>query len=142
MKPVLVLNADYSPFDVWSWQRAMRKLHGDSPTIFSIKYYDWKIRDGKGNLYDVPAVVCLKDFIPIHNKSASYGKANIYARDMNKCGYCNEEVHGKHRTIDHVIPKAHWNPRRFHFKLHSFENVITCCVACNRKKRFSFRKTN
>lgn len=135
---VLVLNADFTPFDVWSWHKAMRKLLSqkrEDVTIYPVKNYDKIVRDGSGNEYDVPAVVALKEFIPVHNKPAPYGKANIYARDLNVCQYCGDVTSHHNRTIDHVIPRAHWNHRRYHFKLSSFENVVTCCRSCNTEKR-------
>ena len=97
--------------------------------------YDKIIRDGKGNLYDLPAVVILKEYVGSHNRYAPYTKMNIYARDMGVCQYCGDETNPHNRSIDHVIPRAHWNPRRYTFKLSSFENVVTSCRTCNLKKR-------
>jgi len=138
--PVLVLNIDNTPFDIWNWQKTMTKLFGNSVNPIynsdgTIIKHDKVIRDGKGNHYDLPAIVVLKEYIGTHNQMAPYTKMNIYARDKGMCQYCGKETNPSNRSIDHVIPRAHWNPRRYTFKLSSFENVVTCCRSCNLKKR-------
>lgn len=131
----LVLNASYVPYDVWSWEKAMTKLFSDNPSIFTIVEYEKTVRDGKGNHYPVPAVVVLNKYIDKHDKPAPYSKANIFARDQNVCQYCGIQFPEYKLTLDHVVPKAHWNNKRFNFKLSSFENVVTACGPCNRGKR-------
>jgi len=138
--PVLILNADYNPFDIWDWQHAITKyLCTDSvKPIYDdggIIKYDRVLRDGNGNHYEQPAILVLTQYIKAHNGPAPYTKMNIYARDMGMCQYCGEETNHRNRTIDHVIPRAHWNPRRYHFRLSSFENVVTACGPCNKLKR-------
>ena len=138
--PVLILNLDFTPFDIWDWQHSISKLlctnsvemiYNDNGAVI----YDHIVRDGKGNEYDLPAVLVLTKYIKAHAGKAPYTKMNIYARDLGVCQYCGDPTKPGHRTIDHVIPRAHWNPRRFHFKLSSFENVVTACSPCNKLKR-------
>lgn len=136
----LILNSDYQPFDIWTWQHAITKLLCTNSVrpIYDengIVKYDKLIRDGKGNEYELPAVLVLTEFVYRHTGMAPYTKLNIYARDQNICQYCGINVDYNNRTIDHVIPRSHYNPKRYHFKLSSFENVVTCCYSCNRKKR-------
>jgi len=144
---VLVLNLDYSPFDVWDWQHAMLKYvpgnidMDDDPKVEAVYdtngmvTHDFVVRDGGGNAYQLPAVLKLVKFINAHQGRAPYSKRNIYARDMGICQYCGKFTKLGIHTIDHVIPRAHWNPRRFHFRLSSFENVVTSCDPCNKHKR-------
>jgi 5-methylcytosine-specific restriction endonuclease McrA len=131
----LVLNASYMPFDVWSWQRAMKKLFSPDPKVSVVSEYERVIRDGSGNEYNVPAVVLLHRMIDKENRLAPYSKMNIYARDQQVCQYCGVQFPLRKLTLDHVIPQAHWNPKRFHFKKTSFENVVACCKPCNTEKR-------
>lgn len=138
---VLVINMDGRPYDIWSWQKTMSKMLGSQNVMpvynqdGTMVKHDMVIRDGKGNTYELPAVVVLKDYVASQNRPAPYTKSNIYARDMGMCQYCGKETNPNDRSIDHVIPRAHWNPRRYTFKLSSFENVVTCCRSCNLKKR-------
>lgn len=138
--PVLILNKDYQPFDVWPWQKAMAKWLGKDGVepLYNeggmIKH-DAIIRDGKGNEYEIPAILILKKYVSEHSKPAAYSKSNIYARDLGVCQYCGQHVHPSNRTVDHVIPRAHWNPKRYSFKLNSFENIVTSCKPCNQAKK-------
>ena len=137
---VLILNQDYSPYDIWTWQHAMSKfLCTDSVmAVYNTEgmvKYDRLIKDGSGNLYEQPAVLVLTKQQSAHSGKAPYTKQNIYARDMGHCQYCGDFVAPNHRTIDHVIPRAHWNPPRYHFRLSSFENIVTACDPCNKQKR-------
>jgi 5-methylcytosine-specific restriction endonuclease McrA len=77
------------------------------------------IRDGSGNEYDLPAVVILKEYIGNHNHVAPYTKSNIYARDLGICQYCGTETNPNNRSIDHVMPRASFNQKRYSFKLSS-----------------------
>jgi len=138
--PVLILNNDYTPFDIWDWQHSITKLlcTNSVRVVYDddgIVKYDKIIRDGSGNEYELPAVLVLTQYIKQQGGLAPYTKLNIYARDMYICQYCGELTDHKTRTIDHVIPRAHWNPRRYHFRLSSFENVVTSCGKCNKQKR-------
>jgi len=135
---VLVLNADYTPHDIIGWKRAMRKLLDQKGSnVITVKYFVEPkiIHDGSGREYSIPSVIVLKKYIGSQNKQATYTKSSIYARDRKKCQYCGILTTHSNRTVDHIIPKSHWNPRRYSFKLSSFENVVTSCVQCNTKKR-------
>lgn len=138
--PVLILNNDFQPFDIWDWQHAITKMlctNSVRPVYDNngIVKYDKVIKDGSGNEYELPAVLVLTQYIKKQGGLAPYTKLNIYARDMYTCQYCGKITEPKDRTIDHVIPRAHWNPRRYHFRLSSFENVVTSCGTCNKQKR-------
>jgi 5-methylcytosine-specific restriction endonuclease McrA len=56
-----------------------------------------------------------------------FSRANIYARDDHTCQYCNETFSTSDLTFDHVVPVAHGGRK-------DWENIVTCCVPCNRKK--------
>ena len=49
----------------------------------------------------------------------------IFNRDRYTCQYCG--VQGRNLTLDHVIP-------RYRGGQHTWENVVSACVACNRRK--------
>ena len=139
--PVLVLNMDFSPYDVWNWQKTMVKLlttNSIAPIYNndgSIIKHDMLIRDGGGNEYELPQIVVLKEYIKNSNDKATYTKGNIYARDKNICQFCGELTTPNNRSVDHIIPRANYNPKRYTFKLSSYLNVVCCCRPCNLKKR-------
>jgi len=52
-------------------------------------------------------------------------RLEVFKRDGYVCQYCGKEM--SNLTIDHVIP-------RFQKGQHTWENVVTACAACNRRK--------
>ena len=137
---VLILNIDYTPFDIWEWQKAISKLlcsNSVKPVYNNngMVKYNKIVRDGQGNEYDLPAVLQLSYYVDVHTGYAPYSKQNIYARDLLICQYCGKFIiENKERTVDHVIPRHKWDSRKRSFKLSSFENVVTACSFCNKKK--------
>jgi len=136
----LILNADYTPYDIISWQRTMSALMNvnKQKMVVVVESTDPSrlVRDGSGNEYYVPTVCALLHYHN-QNKPASYTKSNIYARDRNICQYCGTVTDRNNRTVDHVVPKDIYRRNRkiYPFKLGSFENVVTACRACNIEKR-------
>ena len=59
--------------------------------------------------------------------STPFSRANIYARDNHTCQYCSETLPTSDLTFDHVVPVAHGGRK-------DWENIVTCCIPCNRKK--------
>ena len=56
-----------------------------------------------------------------------FSRANIYARDEHKCQYCGDGYPTGELTFDHVVPVAHGGRK-------DWENIVTCCITCNRRK--------
>src|SRR5262249_24426894 len=56
-----------------------------------------------------------------------FSRANIYARDDHRCQYCGDGFPTSELTFDHVVPVAQGGRK-------DWENIVTCCVTCNRKK--------
>jgi 5-methylcytosine-specific restriction endonuclease McrA len=75
----------------------------------------------------IPAVIRLQYFVrrPVP-PSVSFNKKNIFRRDAYTCQYCGRNS-GERMTIDHVIPKSQGGRT-------IWENVVSCCRACNLKK--------
>jgi 5-methylcytosine-specific restriction endonuclease McrA len=121
---VLVLNASYEPINVCTIRRAAvlilkaraeiverheRELHSENLTI------------------PRPAVIRLVTYvrIPRDAHSRRITRRAIFARDRWTCQYC-----GSGRTsltIDHVVPRSKGG-------VSSWDNIVTCCAPCNRRK--------
>lgn len=135
MRQVLVLNADFTPFKLISWQKAMIQILTDDKTgAYAVEYYDWSVKDGRGRDHKVPAVIALKQYVNVADSQASYTKTNVYFRDGMVCQYCGQTFSRGQLTIDHVVPRSRWDMIGDGTKVSSFENTVTACSECNSRK--------
>jgi 5-methylcytosine-specific restriction endonuclease McrA len=79
--------------------------------------------------FKLPSVIRLLRFVKIKRRIdyVPFSRANIYARDNHTCQYCAEIFPTSELTFDHVTPVAQGGRK-------DWENIVTCCVTCNRKK--------
>jgi 5-methylcytosine-specific restriction endonuclease McrA len=121
---VLVLNASYEPINVCTVRRAVvlilkeraevlerteRELHAENLTMAG------------------PAVIRLVSYvrIPRDAHSRKITRRAIFARDQWMCQYCGSGRGSL--TVDHVIPRSKGGSS-------GWENIVTCCAPCNRRK--------
>ena len=120
--PVLVLNQNYEPLNVCKVRRAMLLLIGGKAEV---------IENGRGSLhsvediFDIPSVIRLAYFIVRPRQQRKLTKIEVFSRDKYTCQYCGRS--SKELTLDHVIPKRRGGE-------HVWENVVSACIPCNRKK--------
>jgi 5-methylcytosine-specific restriction endonuclease McrA len=129
-KRVLVLNKDFQPLDIISWQKAMIRLHGSGDSVSVVKYYDDFIVNSADMEHKVPAVMIIKKkYVLVKNskKSIKFNKNLIYLRDKNTCQYCGNECNSKNISVDHVVPKSKGGNS-------SWSNLVACCLSCNGRK--------
>lgn len=141
---VLLLNADYKPIKVLSWQRAITLLLEEKVQLVTA-YAGRAIRSASEN-FPFPAVVVLKRYA-VFGQQIKFNRQNVLARDQHECLYCGVRPRRKSGapllealTIDHVIPRA--QARKGKVTLASgkvvpvtcWENVATACTGCNAKK--------
>ena len=93
-----------------------------------ISVYDREIR-GVSISFKLPSVIRLLRYIKIKRRFdyVPFSRANIYARDDHRCQYCGEPFPTCELTFDHVVPVAQGGRK-------DWENIVTCCVQCNRRK--------
>jgi 5-methylcytosine-specific restriction endonuclease McrA len=128
----LVLNADYIPLTIVSWQRAI-VLEMDGRAYMLDFYKCDKIRDGHGHCYPIPAVIASRKHIKRDYRFAPFCRKNILIRDSLTCQYCGNAFDPKQLTLDHVIPRSRWDKDR-NGSPTIWENIVTCCLKCNGKK--------
>ena len=120
--PVLVLNQNYEPLNISRVRRAVVLLLRDKAEV---------LENGRGNLhsvcdvFDVPSVIRLVYFIRRPRRQRKLTKLEVFNRDRYVCQYCGRE--SKELTLDHVIPRRRGGE-------HSWGNVVSACVPCNRRK--------
>jgi hypothetical protein len=125
----LLLNADYTPLKVRTWQQGVTLLYVKQTAIEVDFYSDMKIRDGH-RAYPVPAVIVLKKYIR-KNYMVKCSRRNVLIRDRMTCQYCNKVFSADKLNMDHIIPLSHWTSKE---NPTNFMNVVASCYTCNNKK--------
>lgn len=119
---VLVLNQNYEPLNVCDVRRAMGMLVGGKAEI---------IEDGRGELrtanqsFPFPSVIRLAYLIRRPRPRVRLTRREIFRRDGYTCQYCGVQTHAL--TMDHVIPRHRGGT-------HTWENLVSACPSCNRRK--------
>ena len=126
MEQTLLLNATYEPLKVVNWQKAITLLCQGKVEVISV--YDREIRAVSFSI-KMPSVIRLLRYIKIKRRFdyVPFSRNNIYARDNHTCQYCAETLPTSELTFDHVVPVAQGGRK-------DWENIVTCCINCNRKK--------
>ncbi len=121
--PVLVLNQSYEPLNICRVRRAVVLLYQSKAEM---------LENGSGFIHStnfefpVPSVIRLASMIKRPRRSErKLTRLEVFNRDRYTCQYCNKET--RQLTLDHVIP-------RYRGGQHTWENVVSACVPCNRRK--------
>ena len=126
MECTLLLNATYEPLKVVDWRRAITLWCQDKVEVLSV--YERDVRS-VSLAVKLPSVIRLRQYVSIKRRFnlVPFSRANIYARDDHTCQYCGKRFSADHLTFDHMIPVRYGGRK-------DWENIVTCCVGCNRKK--------
>ena len=121
--PVLVLNQSFEPLNICRVRRAIVLIYQNKAEM---------LEDGSGFVHSVsksfpiPSVIRLASMVRRpHRADRKLTRLEIFKRDKYTCQYCGKE--GKQLTLDHIIP-------RYRGGQHTWENVVSACVSCNRRK--------
>ena len=138
---VLVLNRSYLPVHVTSVRRAFSLLYQGIAEVVGEQYEtfnfdEWSqlavardmdaIGTARG-LIRVPRVIVLVAFDRLPRRHVRFSRINLMARDNFQCQYCGVKPTRSELNLDHVIPRALGGRS-------TWENVVTSCVDCNRRK--------
>lgn len=121
----LLLNASYEPLSVISWKRAMSLFFLEKVEV--LEEYDDQAVHSVSQCFKVPAVVRLYKYVKRRYMGVKFSRQNIYARDGYQCQYCGSKPPLMDLSFDHVYPRSRGGKT-------CWENIVTCCVRCNRKK--------
>ena len=126
MEQTLLLNASYEPLKVVHWQKAVTLWCQGKVEVLSTHHRE--VRSVSTRL-KLPSVIRLLRYVRVRTPSdlVPFNRANIYARDHHECQYCGARLPERDLSFDHVIPVAHGGRK-------DWENIVTCCVRCNRRK--------
>ena len=120
--PVLVLNQSYEPLTVCQARRAVVLVYRGKAEM---------LENGVGfihsvdNTFPLPSVIRLAYMIKRPYLERKLTRFEIFNRDHFTCQYCGKVT--RQLTLDHVLP-------RYRGGQHTWENVVSACVPCNRHK--------
>jgi 5-methylcytosine-specific restriction endonuclease McrA len=138
---VLVLNRSYLPIHVTSVRRAFTLLYQGIARVVNEQYqtFDFEAwsqlaiaRDAEaigtpGGPIRIPRVIVLVAFDRLPKRHVRFSRINLMARDGFTCQYCGLRPHRAELNLDHVVPRSLGGRS-------TWENVVTSCVDCNRRK--------
>ena len=124
MNTTLLLNASFEPLAVISWKKAITLSFLGKVEV--VDTYEDEVRS-VSIVLKVPSVVRLLRFVKLTRCKPPLTRSNLLARDQYKCQYCLCDLDQKTLTVDHLIPRSKGGQT-------NWENVVSCCAKCNRKK--------
>jgi 5-methylcytosine-specific restriction endonuclease McrA len=138
----LLLNADYTPIKVISWERAVGLLFKDRVDV--VVEYARSVLHSIGTSQPWPAVIRLRRYVSARAR-IRFNRSNVLARDNYTCAYCGKMPMrgGKpdvaDLTLDHVVPRAQSRAGMVTtphgtLPVTCWENIVSACADCNSKK--------
>ena len=120
--PVLVLNQNYELLNICRVRRALVLIYWGKAEMLENGSGFIHTRD---SIFEVPSVIRLAYMIKRPRPKKKLTRLEVFDRDRYICQYCGKE--SRHLTLDHVVP-------RYQGGQHTWENVVSACVSCNRRK--------
>lgn len=138
---VLVLNRSYIPINITSVRRAFVLLYEGLARAVdhqfdTFDYQSWselsvEVHHDSVGLIDrmirVPRVILLVAYDRVPRRHVRFSRFNIYLRDGNLCQFCGKKFSRSDLNLDHVVPRSQGGKT-------VWENVVTSCIPCNRRK--------
>jgi 5-methylcytosine-specific restriction endonuclease McrA len=98
-----------------------------SPKAEVVKYSDRTVA-GVWGAIKVPHVIRVFEHIPLYSRRLKYSNRMVWERDDYTCKYCGMRISSKAQlTTDHIWPRSKGGKT-------CFENMVTACARCNKRK--------
>jgi len=120
--PVLVLNQSYEPLNLCRVRRAIVLVFCGKADVLENSRGELH---SVGHVFQIPSVIHLVYMVKRPRYHRKLTKFEVFNRDHHTCQYCGRQT--KELTLDHVIPRQ-WGGE------HTWENVVSACKLCNRRK--------
>lgn len=120
---MLVLNATFEPINVCTVRRAAVLLLKEKAEV--VEHGSWELRSESLTL-PRPVVIRLVTYVnvPRDTHRRKITRRAVFARDRWTCQYCGSRGN---LTVDHVVPRSKGG-------VSAWENIVTSCAPCNRRK--------
>ena len=125
MQTVYVLNSSFECISQTSVGRAITLLYQRKAEV--VRWGEGVMRSMSGT-FRVPLIIRIFRYVRTFGRSLRYSNRITWERDFHTCQYCGKKITVRSDlTTDHVIPASRGGKT-------IYENMVTCCGACNRKK--------
>jgi 5-methylcytosine-specific restriction endonuclease McrA len=121
-RPVLVLNQSYEPLNICRVRRAIVLIYNGKAEMLE---NGGSFIHSTSDIFPIPSVIKLERMIKRPRPERKLTRLGVFHRDNYTCQYCGQE--SRELTLDHVIP-------RYRGGEHTWENVASACIPCNRHK--------
>jgi 5-methylcytosine-specific restriction endonuclease McrA len=120
---VLVLNSSYEPLNVCTVRRAIVLVLKEKAEMLEIGS---RSLHSENVTFPHPVVIRLVTYVRVPRDSTRrrITRRAVFARDSWACQYCGRT---SHLTVDHVLPRSRGGKS-------VWENIVTSCAPCNRRK--------
>lgn len=108
------IDKEYRTFDFHSWSELSAAAHDETIGLV-------------GRVIRVPRVIILVAYEHLPRRGVRFSRLNVLLRDKHICQYCYKKFPRNRLNLDHVIPRSKGG-------LTTWDNVVTSCHDCNRKK--------
>jgi 5-methylcytosine-specific restriction endonuclease McrA len=139
--PVLVLNRHYLPIHITSVKRAFSLVYRGTAKVLNENLETFDFQGWRGlpisnshpciglvtQSIRVPRVVLSTTYDGQPRRTLRFSRILVLIRDQYKCQYCGATFPLRGLNLDHVIPRRYGGSS-------SWDNVVCCCLSCNRKK--------
>jgi hypothetical protein len=137
MHKILVADVGGQPHHWCSWQDAVVLKYKN---LLSYEIGDASVflggtsrMTGERSHIDVGAIVFLKESLKYDARTPPLTNQNLFARDLNICGYCGRHYPEHKLSRDHIHPVSKGGKN-------IWTNVVTACKSCNHVKADSLLK--
>jgi 5-methylcytosine-specific restriction endonuclease McrA len=121
----LLLNASYEPLRIVDWRRALTLVFLNKVEV--LEEYPREVRSVSITVR-VPSILRLVKFVRRAPRArVQFSRSSVFARDQHTCQYDGRVYRSLELTIDHVVPRVLGGRS-------TWDNVVTACRACNRRK--------
>lgn len=120
----LLLNATYEPLTIIPIRRALSLLtRGKAQPVGD----DVIPVQTPTTIINVPKVLRLVYYVNVPRRRVRWSRKALFDRDNRRCAYCGDVKPLQQLTVDHITPRSQGG-------LTTWENTITACLVCNRRK--------
>jgi len=125
MDRVYVLNNAFECVSQTSLGRALTLVQERKAEVVR---WSGKLINTATEIFRVPMIIRIFKYVKAFGRALKYTNRFVWERDDYYCQYCKKKITEKHDlTTDHVLPKSRGGKT-------IYENMVTCCRACNGRK--------